>query len=255
LRAGGSFAEVVPERGGLVTRFDDVLYLDEATLVDPAKSVRGGVPILFPCAGKADGLPYPLRGQHGFARQMPFRVRDVGECSVSMDLLATAETRAVFPFEFFIRLDVLLAPDDLTLSFEIANNGDGMMPVHFGLHPYFQVPLAAKGGFAVDAPGVSGAFDNTRGVEVPYAPPDFAGGEVDLHFPFAQGGTVMRAPGRRPVRLSWSEGFGAMILWTQPGKEFVCVEPWSALTGELRNPRRLLAPGGSVAFTFRMTVE
>src|SRR5438132_2165715 len=70
LAGDGALAEVVPERGGLVTRFRvqgrGLLYLDEATLADRSKNVRGGVPVLFPIAGKA-----PEGGamkQHGFAR-------------------------------------------------------------------------------------------------------------------------------------------------------------------------------------------
>ena len=51
-------AEVVlaPVRGGMVTRFrignDDILFLDQATLRDHTQNVRGGIPILFPVAGR-----------------------------------------------------------------------------------------------------------------------------------------------------------------------------------------------------------
>src|SRR4051794_23759870 len=73
-----SRVEVIPERCALVTSFRvgdrEVLYLDPATLVDPAKNVRGGIPVLFPMAGKlaneryaVDGREYSMK-QHGFAR-------------------------------------------------------------------------------------------------------------------------------------------------------------------------------------------
>ena len=56
LTDGDAAATVVPERGGLVTRFAvgarELLYLDPATLADPTKNVRGGVPVLFPFAGR-----------------------------------------------------------------------------------------------------------------------------------------------------------------------------------------------------------
>ena len=46
--------EVVPERGGIITRWRDedheILYLDEARYADPTKTIRGGIPILFPTA-------------------------------------------------------------------------------------------------------------------------------------------------------------------------------------------------------------
>ena len=60
LSYGDVTAEVVPSRGAIVAGLriggTEVLYLDRATLDDPAKNVRGGIPVLFPFAGKlADG--------------------------------------------------------------------------------------------------------------------------------------------------------------------------------------------------------
>jgi hypothetical protein len=52
LQSASSRVLVAPERGAIVTRFlvEDrpVLYLDESTLLDPKKNVRGGNPVLFP---------------------------------------------------------------------------------------------------------------------------------------------------------------------------------------------------------------
>lgn len=77
---GESFAIIVPERGGIVTEFKvgdkRILYLDEETLEDLEKNVRGGIPILFPQAGSlSETSKYPLK-QHGFARNMPWEVRE-----------------------------------------------------------------------------------------------------------------------------------------------------------------------------------
>ena len=56
LTHGDVAASLVPERGAIVTALRvgdrDVLYLDRATLEDPTKNVRGGIPVLFPYAGK-----------------------------------------------------------------------------------------------------------------------------------------------------------------------------------------------------------
>src|SRR5689334_3644577 len=55
LAEGRNKAEIVPERGAIVTRLTvdgrDVLFMDYDTLADPTKSIRGGVPVLFPFAG------------------------------------------------------------------------------------------------------------------------------------------------------------------------------------------------------------
>ena len=56
--------EVVPQRGGLITRWhiqdQPILYFDEARFANPELSVRGGVPILFPIAGNLPDNTYTL---------------------------------------------------------------------------------------------------------------------------------------------------------------------------------------------------
>src|SRR3569833_2607160 len=74
---------IAPLRGGMVTEFrigdDQLLYLDRATLRAHAQNVRGGIPILFPVAGRLGNDSFPVDGervsmsQHGFARRMPWR--------------------------------------------------------------------------------------------------------------------------------------------------------------------------------------
>lgn len=73
-------AAVSPERGAIVTHLrigeQEILFLDRATFEDPVKNVRGGVPILFPFAGRLSDdqfVPANTRiGQHGFARNKPW---------------------------------------------------------------------------------------------------------------------------------------------------------------------------------------
>src|SRR5258708_2033571 len=95
----------------MVTRFsvdgEDVLFLDEATLADATKNVRGGVPILFPIAGKLapDTLPgatVPLK-QHGFARNLSWSVVEAARDRVTLGLDADDATRAAFPHDFALR--------------------------------------------------------------------------------------------------------------------------------------------------------
>ena len=257
LEAGGARAEVVPERGGLITQFsaggDQVFYLDRETLAHPAKNVRGGVPILFPCAGKLEGGPYPLR-QHGFAREMAFAVVRARRDRLVMELASTAETRAMFPFDFVLGLTVTLEERSLELGISVTNTGAVPMPVHFGLHPYFRVPVDAKAQASVQSEAKR-AFDNTRGVVVDYVAPDFSQGETDLHLLDHPGHeATLRAPGLDPRRIEWDAFMPVLVLWTQPAKDFICVEPWSASAGELKTPTRWAAPGETVGGVFRVSV-
>ena len=81
LRAGDAIAEVVPERGAICTRLrfgnDELLFIDQTTLEDLSKNVRGGIPVLFPYAGKLVDEVFvhakTKMKQHGFARNRAFR--------------------------------------------------------------------------------------------------------------------------------------------------------------------------------------
>src|SRR6201996_3157981 len=115
-------AEVVPERGAIISRFDvggtPILYLDLATLEDPTKNVRGGVPFLFPTAGRLENDRYQGREmkQHGFARNLPFTVERRDARSVALSLDADDATRARFPFEFRVELTISLSGAELRIE-------------------------------------------------------------------------------------------------------------------------------------------
>ena len=112
---GGVAARVMPERGAIVTACRvggrELLYMDRATLLDPGKSVRGGIPLLFPFAGRLDGDRLVHAGstmkQHGFARNRQWSVIEQSPGAVRLGLDCDAETRGVYPHDF--RLDSLYA--------------------------------------------------------------------------------------------------------------------------------------------------
>ena len=257
LTDGRSSVEVAPSRGGLVTSFVvdgvPVLYLDEATLLDPAKNVRGGVPLLFPFAGKPP--PGSTLGQHGFARKLPWEVTsaiaDADTSRLECRLVSTPATRADWPFDFEVRLAVSLFDSRLMLEWAFENTGSAPMPLHFGIHPYFVVGAKDR----VRVQGASGhAFDNTLGAGREVSAVDFSGPEVDLHFsPYDAGGTTLDRGDGRKVKLSWTEQFSTLVVWTLPGQPFVCVEPWTA---QGRAPSRLhVAPGMTERLAVAVSLE
>src|SRR6185436_17503739 len=101
-------AEIVPARGAIVSRLSvrgrEVLYLDRATLEDLSKNVRGGIPLLFPFAGKLENDALLTAGttmkQHGFGRNMAWSVDEQTPGGARLSLKADADTRALYPFDF-----------------------------------------------------------------------------------------------------------------------------------------------------------
>jgi galactose mutarotase-like enzyme len=226
---------VVPSRGALVTHWQvggrERLYLDESTLADPTKNVRGGIPLLFPSPGKlADGR-FARAGksgamkQHGFARDLPWAVTRRSDASVSLALSSNDATRAVFAWDFAVALTLTLTAESIRLAVRVENTGKDPMPFGFGIHPYFPVHDKAH---ATISTAATRAFDNVTGKTGPFRGFDLAVGETDLHL-IDHGSTdsTLAADGAR-VTLRTSPELGRWVVWTQPGKEFVCVEPWTA---------------------------
>lgn len=267
-----SAATVAPDRGGMVLRWRalgrDLLFLDEATYRDVAQNVRGGIPVLFPSPGRLEGDAWARGGasgemrQHGFARQLPWRTAaegSEGEASVTLSLTDSAPTRARYPFSFEATLTYALEGPRLRIGQRFVNRGEAPMPFAMGFHPYFAVRQAEKAGVHVES-AATRAFDNVRKREASFsaatldlASPD----ELDLHLldHDAPRSTLAWPDGSR-VCVEASPEFTHWVLWTLPGRDFVCLEPWTSPPNALNTGDRLLelAPGQAkelwVEFTF-----
>ena len=111
-----SLIRIVPERGGLITEWKsegkDLLYFDLDRFLVKDKSVRGGIPILFPICGDLSES-YAIKGnkyflkQHGFARNLPWSIDLLKDKSgIRLKLVDTKYSRSCFPFYFTILMDV-----------------------------------------------------------------------------------------------------------------------------------------------------
>jgi galactose mutarotase-like enzyme len=259
LRTGRSAAAVVPSRGAIVTQLRlndrDLLYLDEATLVEPTKNVRGGIPVLFPSPGPLAGGRFERAGksgampQHGFARNQAWTVdppSGAPETSTSMRLDASAATRAAFPWDFAVAIRYELRADALRIEVHVENpSATESLPFALGFHPYFSVSDKARVTIATRA---TRAFDNVAKRVVPFRGFDLTGGEVDMHL-LDHGSTeseLARGDGTR-LSLRASPEFTRWVVWSLPGRDFVCVEPWTAPADALNTGEGIIAlgPGGS----------
>ena len=253
-----STVTIVPARGALVTHFRvagrELLYLDETTLRDPKKNVRGGIPILFPSPGKLEGDRFERGGvrgamrQHGFARELPWEVTAVSErdaAQATLTLVPTQATRGAFPYDFRMSITFALAAARLRMDVRVENAGSRTMPFAFGIHPYF---LVADKEHARIATKATKAFDNVKKEVVPFRGFDLRAPELDLH---------LLDHGSTQSSLAWKDGSRVAIrgsseltrwvVWTVHGKDFVCLEPWTAPANALNTGESLIEvpPQGS----------
>jgi galactose mutarotase-like enzyme len=254
LASGDTTVYLAPDRGGMATRFfvgdRPVFYLDVATLLDRTKNVRGGCPVLFPSPGKLAGDRFTQGGrsgslaQHGFARNLPWEVVGRTDREATLELRSSGETLKAFPWDFVATYRYRLEGAKLRIEQRFTTESASPMPFGAGFHPYFELADARKAN--TDRPriatGATRAFDNTtkRMMDL-RGPIDLASGEVDLHLVDHDADVLALdlGDGRR-VEVRASPEMNRWVIWTLPGRDFVCVEPWTARGDALNTGESLL---------------
>ncbi|QKG57663.1 aldose 1-epimerase family protein [Hymenobacter sp. BRD128] len=256
---------------------------------DPAQWARHA-PLLFPLVGKLpddtylhDGRAYKLP-QHGFARDQEFQLIAEDAASLTFQLMASPASRAIFPFEFELRVRYELRGSVLTVGWHVRNPAAAGHELLFsiGAHPAFNCPLRPEAGeqfsdyaFHFDHP-VTLARQLLRGglrsgetapvltnaATLPLSYELFKDDALVFeHFDFTRI-TLQKTDRTGPfVRMQFN-GFPYLGLWTKsPGAAFVCIEPWQGVASpvgapqELRDKEGILTLAPSQMFDASYTIE
>lgn len=282
IESDGLSAQINPF-GAELSRLTDHEGLELLWDGDPAWWT-GRAPLLFPVVGGLNGGVYRLGGQtyampkHGFARTKPFALVEQAEDRLVLRLEADEQTRAVYPFAF--QLDVAFAIEDgqLANTVTIRNLGDGEMPASFGFHPALRWPLPYGGDkldhlLRFEAPqpapirrvGDDGLV-RPEGLPTPVEGRDMAlreelfTNDAVIFDQLASRRLVYGVPGRPGVEVTFPD-CPHLGVWTKPGADYICIEPWSGFadaqnyTGDIRDkPGVFLVRQGKPA-TFLMTIK
>ena len=261
----GDRLRVIPERGGLVSAWtcggQERLYFDAERFADPSKSIRGGIPVLFPICGnlpgdrlEVDGVAHTLR-QHGFARDLPWTLEALDDqTGIRLRLVSTPETLKAYPFHFRVDMELRALAQALEIRTTIENHSAQPMPFSFGLHPYFLVsdltrtrliglpdrclnhlemaPAATQKQLARLADGVDFLCQPQGPVTLV---DDVSGSQLQLQH-------------QAPLDLT--------VVWTEPPRSMVCLEPWTGPRQSLLSGDRRLTiqPGGQHVLDCRYAV-
>jgi aldose 1-epimerase len=169
-RRAGSEAHLAPGLGNSCVRFAvTVDGTSWAVLAEPPNEVslrqqttRFGIPILYPWPNRIKGGRFTFRGEthsvppnsagghanHGLVRTLPWKVDGSGTDPRGAWVRATVEVGGrgtEFPFPSRLTVEYRLRAATLAVSAVATNFGDGAMPIGFGLHPWFEVPLGPSG--------------------------------------------------------------------------------------------------------------
>jgi galactose mutarotase-like enzyme len=253
---------------------------------DPAFWPRRS-PLLFPIVGALPGGSYSYAGKsytmgnHGFVRDLEFRLKREASSALRYELRSDESTLAGYPFSFELAVTYEVEGSLLEVGYEVTNAGDKRMPFSIGAHPAFRAPLMPgerredfdlvfEKGETVDRHFLDS--DNLRNGEsegflrgasgVPVTSSLFERGAIVLKDHVSRRVTLKSRASGRFVELSFPD-FPQLGIWSPKGDcPFVCIEPWfgvMALAGSTRELERkeavlLLEPGAvfAAAYTVRI---
>ena len=204
-------------------------------------------PILFPFVGKVyEGKyrigekEYPMKTQHGFARDMVFTCVEKTDVSVTHRLNATEATLAIYPFDFQLTICHKIAGKQLVIEWTIENLGEEKMYYSIGGHPGLMMPAGIrKEDCLIAFPGMQELkyySANADGYMLPQVKTlalkdGFATWQADIPdtwvFEDHQVKTVGIAyPDGTPYVTMHCDTFPMLAVWANPDGPFICLEPW-----------------------------
>lgn len=205
-------------------------------------------PVLFPIVGQLRDNQLRHHGrsfcmtQHGFARDRRFAWVERGPVACRLVLEDDAQSRTCYPFAFRLELAYTLSGRTLRVRHIVTNTGNEVLPASTGAHPAFRWPLRdgiAKQDHVLEfereehAP-VRRLTDGllrdraeptpVRGRTLALNEALFAEDAVILDRPTSRA-VRYGAPGVPGIEIRW-DGFQELGVWSKPGAEFLCIEPW-----------------------------
>ncbi len=246
-------------------------------------------PILFPTVGKVaggkftvDGKEYNM-GQHGFARDSDFTVKESSQSYAVLELSSNEDTLKKYPFPFVLRAEYSVEYNSVIMNWTVTNPSDKAIFCQIGAHPAFLyrdfkesdpvhgyiscIDASGKQVNPVCNCGLSGGYATDRepmpiGELLPLTANTF-----DADALIMEGAqvykTILMDKDKKPY-LSVKSAAEVLAFWSPVGKNapFVCIEPWLGRTdkadfnGDFKDREYVyrVGAGKSMVFTYEVTI-
>lgn len=207
-------------------------------------------PVLFPLVGglqngvyRLDGKEYPM-GQHGFARDMEFRLKSQTAHEIWFILESDSETLGRYPYPFVLELGYELSDRTVVVKWRVKNPAEDCMYFAIGGHPAFLCPIESgtkqsdyKIRFDTKEQIVSSGLENALIVDehTTYTLQEgllsvtenlFDGDALVIEHDQVHSVALVRPDGTDYLTVAFDAPlFG---IWSPPKKQapFICIEPW-----------------------------
>jgi galactose mutarotase-like enzyme len=233
---------------------------------------RSGVPILFPFANPLEGGIFNISGlpigQHGFGRDSIWKLKEISEASISINLMnqdISPEMQAAYPFQFEVTIKVEINHADmLKYTMEVKNLGDKSLPIAPGLHPYFPIQHELKQDLKILSPAQTSADSKLSEIQEDIL---FDGNNINWEQPsngffnnFDKEATIIFPDKQIKItECSEKSEFEHLVIWSQNEQEkdynFVCVEPFTRTTNAINDHPILVHPGKTWVTTLEFSIK
>jgi aldose 1-epimerase len=282
----------------------DVLWSHPEFETGKQRPSHSGIPLLFPYPGRLkgktltfEGRTYPLDGDdtrgnaiHGYVLNRPWKTveqtasRVVGEFRASV---VDPEILKRWPADFLMRVSYELSGATLKSQITITNPDDKKLPIGFGSHPYFRVPLGPVGAGEAAGSGddcivtvpvrnywelvdmlpsgkklpADGSHDLAKGMR--FADTKFDTVFTDVEFTGNRSTSTIADPkSGRKLAISFDDKFSQCVVYNPPHRQAICIEPYTCLPDQFTMAERgiisapaTLAPGATFTCAYEIGVS
>lgn len=267
----GSWARIIPGEGANLIGFGARLRgRDVEVMLQPSDETAAkshgqyGAPVLFPFAGRVRDGVAEFRGQtlrfdkgpnqahaiHGLVRQEPFKVdrlaADADSATLTCSVEADANVLRQFPFPYRFTISFRLNGTTLQVGPRCENRGTAPLPMGFGWHPYFKLPLVSTGSreaTIVQVPAgrqweLEPSLMPSGDIHTVPADRDFRAArpigsifldDVYTGVPTENGANVSSVADPSGIRVSVAAGpsFREWVIYAPPTRPTICLEPYT----------------------------
>jgi len=256
----------------------DIIHWPEEVDTENYTQTHGGIPILFPFAGKcydSGNEDHWRYGQqvlsmppHGFAKNSHFRIRSMDQHGFEVELEPSEEVKSFYPFNYTFTVIYHFLELSLQISLVLENEGREPIPWSAGIHPYFQIPwrkdlnladhklsVDAKQVFQYQSGGMMKKSLNPQMITSLEDPSLINRVYYELKRPTAE---VSLLNDEEPIKISEVGGAEngsrlTFVTWSQEGAPYYCVEPWMSPPNAPENKTmRIVPPAGRDEFTIEI---
>ncbi len=253
-----SIFKILPENGNNLYSWtfkgEEIFYYPEKFVEERQKFYNGGNPILFPSVGRTWLIEgdkrilgkYKIYGEeklynmplHGFVDSGKWEKID----ETAEDDLAKVRYKfsydnlkdEYYPFSVDFFIEYLLNEKKLTIISEIVNNSDRIVPVAYGLHPYFyfrkddgiEVAINCGKEIILDEEMKIGVgerdFDEKK-------IPVISGKYYERAFKETEKNTaeIINKTTGKSIQIVYDDNIEILVLYSVEDRDFVCLEPWT----------------------------